>query len=320
MFKKQITNILGCKEHNTYFIFSGRVAINLIARKNKKHGKVLIPEYICNVVDKAFIKEGYTVIRYPIDDNFEPSFEKIKEIILKEKIDIILFVSLYGSGKWINTIKEESLFLKLIRAKDIKLILDLAQDLSLINQFKEKLPMKTYIISSFNFKSIPNIMGGIIITKEKLDIQYKKLEFKNKFIIFKMFIINYLDCKHKKLLEKYKRFRNINNSSVIDDSYEYSECTIFPYQFEHYKPTFLQQYLAYIGIKKLDKYNKKKLQFLNTIKVKKTPFYKTATYVICDNNVSDSDRLKKPYAINNQPNTSIYPELKICSNRGYCNK
>lgn len=304
------------------FVFSGRVAIDILATKFKKNGVALIPEYICNVVDKAFEKD-YKILRYRLDENFEPDIDGILDMINNNDVDMILFATIYGSGEFIQKLNDaNSIINQRINEKSIKIIFDFAQDFYQIYNLSLKFNDYHYIFS-FNDKSFLASMGALIVSNDILekDIESKRLNTKQKYFLVKNYLVKIINCKIPYVLNIYKKLRGVKSNNIKKDKeFEFSVCESFPYQYINYKISNWQVLFALIGIFNLKKYRNRKQDFIkkeNTILINK--YISTSPYLIVKRNTFNH-RLKRPYALYNNKYTSIYPNLMIIHNKGFCDK
>jgi len=322
MIKKLLKNKIPIDNNKVTFMFSGRVSINVLAKKFRKNAKVLIPDYICNVVDKAFEEAGYTIIRYKLKENFEPNIQEIIDCIEKNKIDILLFASLYGSDRFLDTVyNQNSKLCEVINSNQIEVIIDFAQDFYRINNLKLEQRNHHYIFS-FNDKSFMGAMGAIIISNRDFsNIKYEKLLFKQHIFLLKSYIIKILNCKTPWLLKNYQRIRRRKIKNISKLEYEYSTCKVFPYQYNNYSVSNIQIFFALIGILQLNKYYKNQYEFLTDHREVLTMYgSKTSAYVVVNDTNKIKNKIKKPYSYYNDEFTSKYPKLKIIHNKGFCDK
>ena len=323
MIKTILKNKIPIENSKINFVFSGRVAINILAKKFKKNATVLLPEYICNVVDKAF-EEEYQIIRYSLNNKLEPSIQDLVNILKSHNVDILLLASLCGSGLFYEEIKnKKSKLHKLLMENNIEVIIDFAQDFYQINNLTLNNDKYHYIFS-FNDKSFMGAMGAIIVTNSNLtnDIGTRKLSLTQKVVLSKDYLIKIIDCKLPNLLMSYRYIRGVKYmKSASCDLYEFSHCDNFPYSFVNYQISSIQLFFALIGISRLKKYKKIKQQFLNNNKsiIADNRFIETASFVVV-NKVIAYRKQKKPYALYNNKFDSLHPNIRIVHNKGFCDK
>jgi hypothetical protein len=321
MISNLLKNKISIDNSKMTFMFSGRVAINILSKKFKKNRIVLIPKYICNVVDMAFEKE-YKIIRYGVDEKFEPNIDELIYSINNNKVDILLLASLYGSGEFINELYDhKSKLYKAIKQKKLEVIIDFAQDFYRINSLT--LEYKNYhYIFSFNDKSFMGSMGSIIVSNTDLsNIVYKQLSVAQNIFLLKNYLIKVVNCKIPLLLKAYQLLRGIKNKKIIKMEYEFSTCKVFPYTYDNYKISSIQLFFALIGIFRLKVYYKNKCKYLNIHKdFMQNRFVDTSAYIIVKGSDFQTNKFKPPYAYYNNQYDSLYPNLKIIHNKGFCDK
>lgn len=319
MIENILKNKIPIDKDNINFVFSGRVAINILAKKLKKSAIALIPNYICNVVDMAFEKENYQIKRYKLNDDFEPLCEELLYFLKNFDIDILLVASIYGSGLFYKEINDEfSELYKIIKEKKVNVIIDFAQDFYQINNLVLK--NKNYHhIFSFNDKSFMGAMGAIIISR--LDIQhnidFKEMSFKQKNILIKKYFLKLINCKALWLLTSYQFLRGIKKSNK-NALYDFSECRTFPYTFDNFKISNIQLLFALLGIFRLNKYIINKQSFMKKNKYKNNELINTAAYIVVKDNNVLCRKVKHPYAKYNDKKSSLYPDLLVVHNKGFC--
>jgi dTDP-4-amino-4,6-dideoxygalactose transaminase len=188
-------------KRNDYFkkvtkTFMGRDALSLLLYNISKKS-VLLPAYICKEVSSEFIKYGYEIHYYDINDDFTIDINLIKKKIIDENIDVFYYVIYFGFFSMYNSLAQQV-------KKEIPntfIIEDRAHYLS--NQFDFN-NCDAYI---FSFrKALPIAEGGGLATQFDMEIEYKDKILAN-ILPFAMFI--------KKLIFGYSD--KITRSSIIKD-------------------------------------------------------------------------------------------------------
>lgn len=299
------------RTHYIYYpTFSGRVALRVLAEKfyneNNNNNTVLIPDYICNVVSKSFDKTKWNIITYRTNDILETDLDYLLNIIKECQPTVILGASIFGSSALIDLLKNKRLIVK-IRERKIKVILDIAQDIRLIDELPTGYSDCIYGVISFNDKSFLGMMGGGVVTSQPLVYLTKSLTMKQLASLY-----------YKLLIKTSSRYENkaINSSK---NSFEYSFCQSFPYTFESYKIAKIQVILALIGLFNLKYYSKQKNKFLTLDLHLSTRFSNTAAYLILKNNNKKNvdHKIKYSYADVESPETSLRKDLYIIHNKGF---
>ena len=105
--------------NNLIYFSHGRTALKyglkLINLENKS--KILVPDYICEIVNIVIKKSGYEIESYPLKNNFRPDWEYLNKIKLT-KIKAILMVHYFGFPQNINRFKNFCKKNKLILIED----------------------------------------------------------------------------------------------------------------------------------------------------------------------------------------------------------
>ncbi len=294
--------------------FSGRTALFAIAASNHNvntSNVVLLPDYICNVVYLAFKKAGWTVVSYPSSYKMDYDWIKLQEQIEIHSPRILLGASIYGSSGLIDVVLDE-IKSKYLIEKDVKVVLDFAQDISLINKLSPKLNSFVEVIVSFNDKSFIGMMGGGILS-QKAYPSCKKMPKNLSWILYKTFV-------RKIICNLFSPFRN---SFIKKDSslYDFSYCQEFPYKFDLYAIQKLQVLLGIVGLYFLPYYHLRKKRFLKKHpKFINTPHINTTSYVAyedsqCCQYVTNSK--KKSYAKPDNLKESYMEKIFVVHNKGF---
>jgi hypothetical protein len=307
--KKSLINTLQLPEDKTEVLFSGRVAINLLAKTLRKDGRVLMPDYLCNVVEKAFLLENYEILKYSLDELFEPNETEVLKILRTQKIDVVLFASIYGSGQFLTRLHNPSDTLnKEINRRNISVIIDLAQDLFLTPITKIENRNYHYVFS-FNDKSIRGIMGSLLVSHLSKHIIYPQQQLSLQQNL--KLILDWLKKGIKGLIGYYPKSQKLK--------FDHSVCRVFPFEYINYKPSIIQVLIALLGTKYMPIYKNRKMNFLKRNKqhVLMTFYCITTPYLVFKNDLLLNRKTKSPYAVNNIPYMSLKPNLKIFHNKGF---
>ena len=171
------------------------------------------------------------------------------------------------------------------------------------------------VISSFNDKSFPGLMGSVSWSDIR-DKNYKKANLNEKIMLFRLFIVKlvYLSLIRLKIFcsAKKSKFKSLN-------AYDFSYCKTFPYNFNHSAASNLQIGIGLVGIFFQKIYFKRKLLDLKKVShnIIKTPFYLTSPYQIFGKSFNINRKVKLPYATPLNPKKSFYPNLKIFHFKGF---
>jgi hypothetical protein len=295
--------------------FSGRVSLYQLAltlKKNKRSQIALLPDYVCNILVRAFRLAGWKVVLYETDNFLEAEFSKIKEMIWKYDPGVLVGASVFGSSGLLDLLTNDN-FVRILKDKDVDVVLDLAQDVRLIG----KLPADSanvHAIISFNDKSFFGAMGGGVLSSCRLVSESVKLSFKQVWMLYKWMAL--------KLFSRYIHLLKGNRKSTVSQSFEYSECVSFPYEFISYHVPKMQLILGIIGFKSIAVFNKKKQSLLQTDIYLKTRYSSGAAFLIVKDlslieGFIKHRRKKSPYAIDSNREECLYPDHLLIHNKGF---
>lgn len=149
-------------EANIVFYLSGRSALKGVLMRLHQdldvHPRVaLVPDYICNVVGDACEAAGFKVFEYPLDDTFNPQWDCIDAALKNNPSSVLVLCSLFGARPMTNPCLEQ------IRKKypDLFVVADECQNLRSLPGVPPT--GRSATVLSFNDKSCPGIMGGVVI-------------------------------------------------------------------------------------------------------------------------------------------------------------
>lgn len=205
---------------------------------------ILIPDYVCNIVEKSIRNAGYkNIIFYKIDDNLLPNEEDLENKIKQFFPDIVVFAPIFGSygETYYQLMKKTHEYGPMI-------ILDFAQD------FEITIPAFVSVaVTSFNQKSINGFFGGVLIINTKLLKNYqknfKKLSIREEYNYLKIYV-------SRKILSLFKKFMKNKHRPIRNKIFDYSFCQEGPYRFTQNEISFISLIVALIEIKKIKKYYK----------------------------------------------------------------
>jgi len=306
---------------------SGRVSLYKLALTlnnfcNKR--VALVPDYICNVVNVALEAAGYEVQTYPTDCYFEPLESELAIKLADERINILLTASVYGSSAFLDGLKKQE-FRELILKRNIYVIVDLCQDISLVQHLPTNYGINLSAVVSFNDKSFPGVMGGGILTKMNIPITRKRMNFVQRLTLYRMLLAK---CKAYMVTAFRKRFQTqykaenlvVGNNGEDKNQYSYSYCQVFPYRIEPFRIEKIQIILALIGFANLKLINRKKSEFAKHVpNVLRTKYYETSPYLvlISGEHIPPLRKRKHPYACHGNPKESLRGALIIIHNKGF---
>lgn len=139
------------------FFKSGRSALSAIfetlAQAEPKR-RVLVPDYICNVVPRAISRAGLAVVTYRTSDRFEVDLDDLGTKLRDASVGAVVLASLFGSDNTGPAIIQR---VRAIRP-DLLVVLDECQTLLLGRAIVQD--ARTAVVFSFNMKTIAGAMGG----------------------------------------------------------------------------------------------------------------------------------------------------------------
>lgn len=307
--------------------FSGRVALFVIAtqlRKNATSPIALLPDYVCNIVHRAFIMAGWQVVTYRTDEILEADWQEILTIIDKQKVGVLVGASVFGSSALLGFLSESAKQLQL-KERSVQVVIDIAQDIRLIDKIPASCSDFLHVVVSFNDKSFPGAMGGGILSKIIYEYQYLSVPLRDKMRLYVWFVRKSLQGIRKLLFSGREESEDL---LVVNcgNRFDYSSCDVYPYKIEPLKPLKLQFILAIIGIYSLPYYQKRKKEMTKRNLHLSTAHSDTAAYLIISrdgvihDNLFGRRVLKPTYAIENDPGTSLRPHYIIVHNKGFADE
>jgi hypothetical protein len=125
-----------------------------------------------------------------------------------------------------------------------------------------------------------------------------------------------------KLFRRYINLLKTSRRSNLRQSFEYSKCGSFPYEFVAYQVPKIQLILGIMGLSAISFFNKKKEPLLQTNMHLKTRYASSAAFLIVRERskiegLNEYRRKKRPYAIDSDPAKSLHPELIAIHNKGF---
>jgi hypothetical protein len=279
--------------------------------ENKKRCEVLIPNYICNVVDKAVIRSHFIPIRYETDEFFRPI---VKDVVAKisDKTLAVIFAPIFGS--YDDTFIQTADLVKKRSAK-VFIVFDNAQCIDL-----KPPPNTDAVILSFNNKDVWGVMGGALLLKRK--------RFSSKFSPENLSFYEELHYLFEFFKRTYKILLKNSSSQLLKLNtfhFEYSTCSRFPYTLNKKAISKISLTFALYGLNELRNYrerriknyeafkkwckNYKNVRIIETKNVSTSPFIP----IIVNENVQETlstfsnfhVQVKMPYAVDGNPKASF---------------
>ncbi len=316
---KFIYNIFGSKYGvKPIFFFSGRVALyqlSLAVRETGKH-RVLLPEYVCNVVYEAFHKAGYEILLFKLSSELEPDQHELENLIETYQGQCVLclapIMGAEGGLSWATS--EKICYIR--RKYSVTLFLDLCQSFTQVDLYKTKDLNDFAVICSCNDKSFGGLMGSAVWT-DLNNVSYRQANVDERLLLIRLLIFKFLGL----LLKIFRRLLSQSTrGSTMLEGFEYSYCQKFPYDFCHSGASKMQIAIGAAGILFLPIYLRRKIRDLERLgdHLIKTPYYISAPYVLArDQFNSLSRKIKKPYALHGNPQKSLRPHAKAFHFKGF---
>jgi hypothetical protein len=139
------------------FYKSGRSALRAVFRSLAgvtPNRIVLVPDYICNVVPRAGLLEGFQPVPYRTDDLCALEFDDLESHLRSPGVAAVVLASLFGAQNTSNGIVQR---VRAISA-DVVIVLDECQNLG--PDMPASQDARALVVFSFNRKTIPGAMGG----------------------------------------------------------------------------------------------------------------------------------------------------------------
>ena len=210
-----------------YFFSHGRTALlNGIKLNNfSKNDIILIPDYLCEIVEITLKSLNLKVMKYQINDDFTINMQSLKSKIKVSKIKALIVVNYFGFSQKINLIK------KLCKKQKILLIEDNSHGhgglsnkrlLGTRGNFGFSSPRKVFKIYS----------GGVLYSQKKLNIKLPKykndlksflIHLISDYFLIKIFIKKYFTLKKDYSNPFIKRDNVIYNMNI--DNFSLSKIT-----------------------------------------------------------------------------------------------
>ena len=162
---------LGELGREVMYLRSGREALLMagIAASTEKEKIILFPAYCCWSMSAPFEKTGYRVVYYRLNADLTVDLDYLKELMGRVKADAILTMNYYGSAKTDDAVR-------LAKENGLVVIEDFSHCTFSIRQIFN--PEVDIYVSSIR-KSVGVCDGSIILSKEKMPVQYIQEEVKD---------------------------------------------------------------------------------------------------------------------------------------------
>jgi dTDP-4-amino-4,6-dideoxygalactose transaminase len=321
--KRKVERILTvrCFSGVSHLVFfkSGRSALSAVFSVLKQRAPescILVPDYICNVVHKAAKHANMAVVEYPTDEKFRPDMDAVGKLLQIRKAAAVLFASIFGAQ---NNTRE---LVGAIRQADrrVAVILDECQNLTQDNRLY--LDANTLLVGSFNMKNIYGVMGGFV-GFDAIDFDLPEpnapIFARIKQEIVMMGVLVKQAFKQSKTIVKRRQKGQTFSGEWPGPEYSYCNRTL-PYRVDVMPIAkislirALQELRRIDGIEKSRKRRftrlKKMAQEIPNIRIIETERIELSPYIPVEvENKSLANRLdlKGPYALENDPDSSLRP-------------
>lgn len=304
------------------FYFSGRVAIYRLARSLRREAAVaILPDYICNVLHRAFADAGFEIATYKTNDLFEPFFDDIRDLTEQIGNPVVLclapIMGADGGQKWITSSEGRAW-----RSRNhVTLMFDCCQDITRLFSPDFDGERKYAIVSSFNDKSFAGVMGAVTVSDVD-DPEFRPATALESISIGWLLLLRCLLIfvrPIKKVFGSKLALIESGTAGVVSAKYEYSYCNRFPYTLSHSGATGIQVGVGWAGLCCMSWYRRKKQSYIEgkILEPVKTPYYMSAPYVVVTNGGGTITKVKLPYAIHDQPSQSLRPVVRAHHFKGF---
>lgn len=241
-----------------YLFSHGRTAFKygLIHLGLKKNDKIMLPEYICDILLDPLKDLGIKPIFYQVNEDFTVNWKSLKSKY-QNSVRALMVINYFGLSE------EKKKFSIFCKKKKLFLIED---DCHSLNTTKKKSSYSDIIFFSLRKILTKSYSGGVLCINSQLDnkflkkIKLKKYEisFKKKMNIFLennfLLLKRYLKFKFLKT-PNYSKLNSIKNEKIIDDFLidDFSKKIFFKEKFNKIKKIRLKNYMIW---KELCKRNK----------------------------------------------------------------
>jgi len=122
-------------------------------------GTVLVPSNTCNVVGDAFRAAGCAVRTYATSSSGDPDWDRVDALVQQHEAPLLVLCSMFGAHPWSS---DRCARLRRARSR-LRIVLDECQSFGIRSPRLE--PGVDAIVTSFNDKALPGLMGGAVVTR-----------------------------------------------------------------------------------------------------------------------------------------------------------
>jgi hypothetical protein len=296
-------------------------AIKEITGKNS--GKVLAPDYICNLVHRTVHQVGLEVCTYRTDDRFQADLDDVVRQVSRGDVQVVILASLLGAN---NATCEHLAKIRSVRS-DCWVIFDECQHLQPDSSIC--LDNRSAILWSFNWKQVHGIMGGAVGLPRNWEGSNlscgRSLRFREVLRVYAMAVAS--SWRHF-----CQWFRYVSGRAPFAcPKSEYAACQAFPYSIEILRPSRLSLAWGWAGLRCMGRYCCARREVYAALReyfsnhpeqgsVIETFDGADAAIVplklFCPHSFFSRWPLKGPYASDEDSSCSIFPELYCYRNEG----
>jgi hypothetical protein len=213
----------------------------------------------------------------------------------------------YGSSALLDFFRQPSALSQALKKSGTHILFDLCQNLYLREYCRQEWSLPASFVFSFNNKTIPGVMGAVVMSNVMHDFTFTALPGSHRRIILKA-VIRALVL-------------SLPKSRQAAGTFDHSTCENFPFEIVPYKPASAQLLLAWIRLFSMKKYLRRKKKFIATHAemLRKTPHHLSSPYLMADAAPEGEERRihKSPYAMPGNHAASAHPDLLILHNKGF---
>lgn len=301
--------------------FSGRTALAAVARALVASGRprvALLPAYLCNVVEMAFVREGFEVRHYEVDEAFHPDTAALMRVAAEQDAGVLLLAPLYGSdgglAAWTSEVAAD-----LRRERGLALVLDLCQDAGWLQALTAPLTDAAVVVS-FNDKSFPGAMGAAVWSDLAVHEPPEPARRIGRALVrWRLRVFAAACWRRLKRCRAAAAGRAAGYDEMVPAAFEFSRATAFPHAFDVEGATRWQIALGIVGLVRLPQWQARRAAALQrgTVRAAGPSAGSTSPFVLVRDDDPGSHRAKPPYACAGDARASLRPTIRVRHNKGF---
>ncbi|MBN2108829.1 MAG: glycosyltransferase [Deltaproteobacteria bacterium] len=312
-----------------FFLFfkSGRAALAAVfegVAREQPGAVVLVPDYICNVVDCAAAGCDMRLVRYRTDAHFHADLDDIEQKLKAHRAAALVLASLFGCQNRTSAVLDR------IRARDRRLLLIIDDCQNLVTGMPFYPDDRTVIVFSFNMKHVPGSMGGgVCATGHQIRVLRPERHFLHDALL-EVWVFGRLMRQVQRTLRQFISLLFRRAVLYNGPELEFSDCrgVLYDPRMQRIARLSVVRALQGLGLlKTLEAQRRKKFMRLSALLEEKN-----WGNPVCTENVQVSPLvaidglyqgligrlpLKGPYAKHEDPSSSFRPALLVCCNDGF---